>query len=510
MIPLSNDVNTFIETVFPDGNIEVDIYARKSRAAKNKKKLHIQKAIDRFDSPASILHQIEQCKKFAEERGWKVSGVFEDVKSGASAKRNGLRSLRQRVDSGTTRIVLVHRLDRIARGSLYGSIFHDWWRRPKPVLIFPISTPQMDFSSMFKFMQHIISGVAELDVNVFVERVFEITLERAKSARLCGGVPPYGYKVTEEGIYYVDEEKRAEIEFSFLAIKEGLGYKTVIRQIFEQFGRRITKSSLVSRLRQYKYAGIFIFNRKGSPRRSEGRILDKIYDQITVDDGVPAIISRELFFEVQSILDQRSGQGGNGKNRDRHPLNDKVLCKICSRQLRGCHKSKSGRSKTPYDYYECSQHRAQFDKCPCKPLGSVIQELCYEALDKAMQSPIFKQALLDGITEMQNGYDKKIAKLEKDISLLENGINQAIAELLANPALRDELTKSIEVKRRLITSKAEEVSTLQKSKENLTALTTNTHLPPCRMLSYETRLVLIDNFIQKIIVDNDNIEIHFS
>ena len=48
-------------------------------------------------------------------------------------------------------------------------------------------------------------------------------------------------------------------------------------------------------------------------------------DIITVDDGVPAIISKEEFDKVQLILDKRK-QTRNVQNKDRYLLTGKDFC----------------------------------------------------------------------------------------------------------------------------------------------------------------------------------------
>ncbi|MGN0674197.1 MAG: recombinase family protein [Oscillospiraceae bacterium] len=80
-------------------------------------------------------------------------------------------------------------------------------------------------------------------------------------------------------------------------------------------GRAFGKNSIYDILSNEKYCGTYVYNRAeakiGTTRNSHSNKLDK--DIIRIEDGVPAIISKEAFLKVQDILNKRSNKSASSK-----------------------------------------------------------------------------------------------------------------------------------------------------------------------------------------------------
>ena len=83
------------------------------------------------DRRFSLPSQIESCKKFAEQKGFTVVGIYQDEISGTKpiASRPGGRRLFRAINSGQIDAVVVYRVDRLSRDSMdFLKTFRDWLR----------------------------------------------------------------------------------------------------------------------------------------------------------------------------------------------------------------------------------------------------------------------------------------------------------------------------------------------------------------------------------------------
>ena len=96
----------------------------------------------------------------------------------------------------------------------------------------------------------------------------------------------------------------------FDLIADGKSYKTVIDTLTAQGyrtrkGRKFSNSTLNALLRNDKYYGTYVYNRKGG-KRKDNRVLIEKFDEVRNAKAIPAIISKSLFDKVQAILDGRT------------------------------------------------------------------------------------------------------------------------------------------------------------------------------------------------------------
>ena len=93
------------------------------------------------------------------------------------------------------------------------------------------------------------------------------------------------------------------------------------------------------------------------------------YGDIVTPDGMPAIVSKEVFEAAQKRLVQNKRQGGqraNGLTPDEVPhfwLTGKLYCGKCGTPMRGC-SGTSGHRGTKHYYYACGAARKR--KCSLK------------------------------------------------------------------------------------------------------------------------------------------------
>ncbi len=151
------------------------------------------------------------------------------------------------------------------------------------------------------------------------------------------------------------------------------------------------KNSIHEILRNEKYKGVYIFNRAAEKdingMRNNHQI--KTYgDVIRIENGMPAIVSEELFDGVANIISSRKHMSGSGQAKERYLLTGKVVCGECGKSFGGARKF-SGRNKTLYVTYRCYNRDRTVDAACQNP------EIQRDYIEKFVLSEISKIVFSD-------------------------------------------------------------------------------------------------------------------
>lgn len=107
------------------------------------------------------------------------------------------------------------------------------------------------------------------------------------------------------------------------------------------------------------------------------------YSDIVIEGGMPVIISKDLYNQVQGMFAKNKSKGSqraNGldeKNAPRYWLTGKLFCGECGQSMQGV--SGTSKTKTKYYYYYCSAQRKK--RCEKRPVRKDdIENLVIEIL----------------------------------------------------------------------------------------------------------------------------------
>jgi DNA invertase Pin-like site-specific DNA recombinase len=187
-----------------------------------------------MQSPTSIVDQERKCRKFAQERGWQVVGVFSDEAiSGSTHLRPGFQAMQQAAMAGQVDIVLAEAMDRLSRDQEHIAGLHKRMRF-NDVEIVTISEGVV--SEMQVGMGGTMSAMFLRQLAEKTHRGLEGRVHQGKSA---GGIS-YGYRLDRQplpdgthttGDRVIDPEQEA-----------------VIRRIFGEYDRGISARSIAAGL----------------------------------------------------------------------------------------------------------------------------------------------------------------------------------------------------------------------------------------------------------------------
>jgi DNA invertase Pin-like site-specific DNA recombinase len=147
------------------------------------------------ESTTSPARQQALSRAYSESRGWTVVAVVEDIDVSASKtglNRPGLDRLRQLVAAGDVDVIVVWRLDRLARSVLdLLTLLKEWTDRGVAAAS---ATEPVDLTTpLGKAMVALIAIFAEMEADAIKARVRSSIDALRKMGRFAGGTVPYGY-----------------------------------------------------------------------------------------------------------------------------------------------------------------------------------------------------------------------------------------------------------------------------------------------------------------------------
>jgi DNA invertase Pin-like site-specific DNA recombinase len=367
----------------------------------------------------SLPTQGRLCCEFCEKNGWEVVAIF--VEWGESARTTDresfqamLRFCAQR-KNGIAHVV-VYRIDRFARCAEDHAIVAATLRKYGTEL--RSVTEPIDSSPVGRFMETVLSGMAELDNRMRSDR----TKDGLKTALKVGrwGFPaPCGYlnarDANDKPIIIVDEKRAPLIQRAFQQYATGLYTRNQVLAEVTKLGLRtlkgnkMTSQNFAKTLVNEFYIGWLNIPKWGKRRRG----------------NFPAIVDEDTFNKVQAVLaGRRPTATSYWPNRPEFPLRRFAKCGKCGAPMTAtwC----TGRTKNRYPYYICSKH--------CKGISIRAEELERQfvaILDqmrmKSEAVTLFQEIVRDVWNEKQSNVREMAAACQRRLSELE-GCRQRLME----------------------------------------------------------------------------------
>lgn len=342
-------------------------------------------------------------------------------------------------------------------------------------------------------------------------------LHKAKnSCGYLGGKVPLGYKVADDDTLEIVEEEAEIVRLVFQMYLQDYSYKKMAAILNERGYRTkndgaFKPTSFQSILEQQKYCGRWTWN-VSKPKNVKFRTKigsSKPRDQwVVVENGCPAIISKEIFEAVQEKMKERGDGKPQGHGRNHYMLNtlDSLRCAECGALMSAAVRTSHGRK---YTTYVCPNHRKQ--GCPTKEINTV-------ELDWFVSSVITKHLLnekdMKAVTkEMKSLSDREaFRKLRARQEILKRKATNLCKELakFSSDTLRDQL-RSVEQQRKAL---QEDIDALKDArvtvnKDNRKKLKMQLHQFLIEDDSPETR-DLLKSMIREILVSNDGVSVELN
>ncbi|WP_425386618.1 recombinase family protein [Wolbachia endosymbiont (group A) of Barypeithes pellucidus] len=287
----------------------------------------------------SLDAQRVACEKYIKSReGWvALAKKYDDGGySGSNLNRPAIKELFEDVKAGEVDCVVVYTLDRLSRETKDCIEVTSFFRRHRisfvaVTQIFDNNTP------MGKFVQTVLSGAAQLEREMIVERVKNKIATSKEEGLWMGGNVPLGYDVKEKEL--IINEKEAK----------------VIKHIFERYMELKSMAGLARELNSQGYrtkAKSDIF-KKATVRRiiTNPIYMGKIRHYEKQYEGKhEAIIEEEKWQKAQELI---KNQPYRGVKYEEALLKGMIRCRCCKVNMTLTYSKKENKR---YRYYICNNH----------------------------------------------------------------------------------------------------------------------------------------------------------
>ncbi|MDD3305893.1 MAG: recombinase family protein [Acetobacterium sp.] len=475
---------------------------------------------------ASIDLQMDACKEFAARNGYTIIRNYVDEAISGTKEDQRIQFMQMIADAENHEFstVLVYKYNRFARNLRLQMKYEDLLDQYGVALV--AVTENYGMSHQAELLKMISAWSAENDVIQISENVLRGQKSRARECRHCGGQPPLGYDVDPETKHLVlasntDEVTAVKIIFEMRC--KGYTYKEISDALTKagvnstKKGQPITKTTMLSILKNEKYKGIFVFNKsvpKDKHGKRNGHRKKNDAEIIRIPDGCPAIIDEAMFESAQQIRKNPNASAGRARAKRHYLLSGLLQCS-CGASYSAHYRNERPGHKS-YSNYICSgQHRDSNSKCQNKgiemtTLDSIVLDLVQKVLLQNTQC--LTDYLNKSRSEKYQNLDSQIQSLQRKVVECNKKIKNlstAIADGLYDQMLEAQLKDLIESKNTL-NSQINELQAISETKpvpyetlkEKLSEISSFMQSNNIRDVQ-----MAISAIIDKIIIHTENVEI---
>ncbi|WP_353270930.1 recombinase family protein [Wolbachia endosymbiont (group A) of Hedychridium roseum] len=293
----------------------------------------------------SLDAQRVACEKYIKSReGWVVLAKRYDDGgySGKNLERPAIKELFEDVKAGEVDCVVVYTLDRLSRETKDSIEVTSFFRRHRVnfvavTQIFDNNTP------MGKFVQTVLSGAAQLEREMIVERVKNKIATSKEQGLWMGGTLPLGYDVKDKELIINEKEAKT------------------VKHIFERYLELKSMAELARELNREGYR-----TKRFEAKSDGGEILKKATVRRVITNPIymgkirhyekqyegkhEAIIEEKKWQKAQELIKNQPYQG---KKYEEALLKGIIKCKSCDVNMTLTYAKKENKR---YRYYICNNH----------------------------------------------------------------------------------------------------------------------------------------------------------
>lgn len=344
----------------------------------------------------SIEGQLKECYDFAKRNDYNVITEYIDrALTGTTDKRPEFLRMIEDSKKKAFKYVLVYQLDRFARNRYDSATYKAKLKKNGVRVLSAKENITEDASGIL--VEGVLESMAEyysVELSQKIKRGIEVS---ASKCQFFGGAVPLGYYIDQDKHYQINENEAVFVRKIFEMYADG---KTIVEiekflldnKIFNK-GKTIGHGTVKRILHNRRYLGYYIFHDK------------------EIKDGIPQIISEELYEAVQGRLERNNKAPSSKKAKEPFLLTTKLFCGLCKSSMTGV----SGTSHTgkKYAYYRCfgKKDGCKQETVPKDLIEEAVIQDTLKLLDDKLIDKI-SQALYEILQEeLKNGNVPRLEKL---------------------------------------------------------------------------------------------------
>jgi DNA invertase Pin-like site-specific DNA recombinase len=367
---------------------------------------------------ASIEQQFREIREYCSQNNITVIGEYADhAISGTTDKRPEFQRMIADAKKKTADLIVCWRVDRFARNRDEAAMYRIQLKRHGVKVAYAMEP--IPEGAVGVLIESTLEGFAEFFSTKLGEDIRRGLKDNAVNCLVNGNIP-IGYARGLDGKFEVDPAKASIVREAFESYAAGMNTQQIVnsfnaRGLQTKRGAAFTICSLRSVLHNERYTGVYKYN------------------DVRVEDGCPAIVSKELFDMVQKKISDTARAPASSWSRVSYLLTGKLFCGLCGHTMIG--DSAYGKGNNRHYYYVCSGKKRE-KSCSKKRIrkdwieyfvskltveyilvDDVIEKLADAAVE--YQARERDHAILDSLNAQRKETEKSIKNL---LSAIERGI----------------------------------------------------------------------------------------
>lgn len=385
------------------------------------------------DDGWSIESQRIAIEKYARANGIRIKQFFiDEAMSGRTTNRAGYQKMMNAFHAHPeVKTLLIHKLDRMHRKTV--NQLNDMDTLGKMgIRLIAIADGVDTNDNSYHLIATIKAALAEQYSLNLASEVRKGLLTAAGNCMHTGGRPPYGYLIDADRKLQIDETKAPAVRRIFQMYLAGMGYTAIIDWLAEhgyqtQEGNGFSKTAINTILKNEKYCGTFFYDR-AMPKDEDGHRNSHQYkaEYLRIEDGCPAIVSKDTFAAVQKQMQRNSRKVTNYRAKRYYPLNGLMYRGTSSVRFTGM--VNYSKDKVYYKYRCVKPGTKAID-------AKTLEEAVFCALRELLLADDREEAILDALNsytaEMYENADEECRLLKQSRAALENKLNH-LMQLIEN------------------------------------------------------------------------------
>lgn len=229
----------------------------------------------------SIDAQLRAIRQYCSDNDYMIVKTYADeAVSGTSDQRDQFLQMIADAKKNMFDIVIVHKLDRFARNRYDSAIYRKELKDAGVKLISVLERVDEENPENIILLS-VLEGMNEYYSKNLAREVRKGQKENALKGIHNGGVPPLGFKVDPETRKLVINEDEAEaVRTIFTMYTKKYGYDLICQELNKKgyktrTGRPFTRNSIAEILRNEKYIGHYVFNKRLSKKSGNRKYKDE-------------------------------------------------------------------------------------------------------------------------------------------------------------------------------------------------------------------------------------------
>lgn len=283
----------------------------------------------------SIEQQVDVCKRFAQENNLDVIDVYADrAVTGRKEKRAAYQKMLRDAEHDKFDVIIAYKSSRIARNMMTALNFHAKMEECNIETLY--AKEEFGNNPTGRFMLRNMMNINQFYSENLGEDVIRGMSDNAKLCKVNGSVP-FGYR-SKDGSYVIEESEAEIVREIYRRVLTGENYTDICidlnnRGYHTKTGGPWVVSAISRTISNELYSGVYCWK------------------NIRIENGVPAIVDKDLWDQVAAKRHRLIEVRGRHTNQSEYILTGKLFCGYCKKAMVGI--SGVNHAGIKYNYYKC-------------------------------------------------------------------------------------------------------------------------------------------------------------